>query len=751
MRRRNSLALLAITALIVMMLFASVNQGASPISALQAPTAIQEVLGTKPVELPRCASAGKLKVGTDATYPPFESVNETTGKVEGFDIDLVSAIALKEGFSIDVHNALFDTIFTALSYGQYDIVISAATITTERQRVLSFSSPYFVAGQVTVVRKTDIGKIEGPDDLAGRTVGVQLGATGEQVTKGIKNIKAVKLYGTAPEAFQALAEGRLDAVVNDNVTSLSILLNSPDLNLAIVGQPFAQENYGIAVRKDCFALLAKINQGLAQVITDGTYEQFYTKYLGAAPPDAFRNPKATKTATPTPLPSATATRTSTPVPPTAAPSATAVTGAALFDLSTASLYKAPNDEIEIKLPKGWSLLPSSTLGRYEFIAGQANSPTASVQVVIDDPASLYSNYFQLTEPVKGPKEALQALGKNAPPDGSVTFSETLPARIGNLAGFAMTIKVKASAQGPAQVVELRLAALSSNKVVFVGIQAGPDVWAVGHVTLDKMVDTLVVKAGNLPTATASNTPHPLELTLTAVQQLKSTVEAQIQSLTPSHPTTRVPTTAPGADGNVSAAADNGQSPCLGVADPTTNPPAGGSAKQWAAPDNVVHVTHTYCAIIKTDKGRIVAELFAAAAPKNVNSFVFLAQQGFYDGLTWHRVIPGFVAQTGDPTGIGSGGPGYNNLPLETSPTLKYDRAGRIGMARTSDPNSAGSQFFITFGPQPSLDQGGYTIIGQVVQGMEVVRQLTPRDLQAGTGAETGDKLISIRIVDVTAQ
>jgi peptidylprolyl isomerase len=203
-----------------------------------------------------------------------------------------------------------------------------------------------------------------------------------------------------------------------------------------------------------------------------------------------------------------------------------------------------------------------------------------------------------------------------------------------------------------------------------------------------------------------------------------------------------------ASGNVSAAADSGQSPCLGVADPTTNPPAGGSAKQWTAPANVVDVTHTYCAIIKTEKGRIVAELFPQAAPKNTNSFVFLAQQGFYDGVTFHRVITGFMAQTGDPTGSGSGGPGYNNLPLEVSPSLKYDREGRIGMARTNDPNSAGSQFFITVAAYPSLDQGGYTIIGQVVEGMTVVKQITPRDPQAGTGPSTGDKLASIRIVDL---
>ena len=216
------------------------------------------------------------------------------------------------------------------------------------------------------------------------------------------------------------------------------------------------------------------------------------------------------------------------------------------------------------------------------------------------------------------------------------------------------------------------------------------------------------------------------------------------------PATPVPASggASNASGNVSAAADSGQSPCLGVSDPTTNPPAGGSAKQWSAPDNVVDATHTYCAIIKTEKGRIVAELFPQAAPKNTNSFVFLAQQGFYDGLTFHRVIDQFMAQTGDPTGTGGGGPGYNNLPLEVTPSLNYDREGRIGMARTNDPNSAGSQFFITTAAYTSLNQQ-YTIIGQVVEGMTVVKQISLRDPNSAT--TPGDKLVSVRIVDLGAK
>lgn len=197
----------------------------------------------------------------------------------------------------------------------------------------------------------------------------------------------------------------------------------------------------------------------------------------------------------------------------------------------------------------------------------------------------------------------------------------------------------------------------------------------------------------------------------------------------------------------------GQGPCVGVQDPEdVNVPTDGKSKQWPAPEQVIDPTHTYCAILRTDKGRIVIQLYPEIAPQHVNSFVFLAQQGFYDGVTWHRVISDFVAQTGDPSGTGSGGPGYNNIPLEISPLAKYDRIGVLGMARTNDPNSAGSQFFITYAPVPNLDPGvqgpGYTIFGQVVEGMEAVRQITPRDPSTNANLPEGDRLVSVRIVDL---
>ncbi|MEZ4668718.1 MAG: peptidylprolyl isomerase [Anaerolineae bacterium] len=194
------------------------------------------------------------------------------------------------------------------------------------------------------------------------------------------------------------------------------------------------------------------------------------------------------------------------------------------------------------------------------------------------------------------------------------------------------------------------------------------------------------------------------------------------------------------------------STCVQVTDPEVQMPVDANKQQFSAPEQVVDPTHSYCAIFQVEHGRFVIQLYPQNAPKNVNNFVFLASRGFYDGVPFHRVIPGFMAQTGDPTGTGAGGPGYDNIPLEASGPLKYDKPGVVGVARTSVPDSAGSQFFITFDPAPFLDNQ-YTIIGQVVLGMEVVNQIKIRntDNDPNAASITPEKLLSVRIVDIGAQ
>jgi len=131
------------------------------------------------------------------------------------------------------------------------------------------------------------------------------------------------------------------------------------------------------------------------------------------------------------------------------------------------------------------------------------------------------------------------------------------------------------------------------------------------------------------------------------------------------------------------------------------------------------------AIIEMDKGTITIELFAEEAPKTVANFEKLIKEGFYDGLTFHRVIKGFVAQGGCPNGNGTGGPGYT-IPCETKGNPRKHTRGALSMAHRG-PNTGGSQFFIVYEPQPHLD-GMHTVFGQVIDGMDIVDAITPGDV-----------------------
>ena len=158
---------------------------------------------------------------------------------------------------------------------------------------------------------------------------------------------------------------------------------------------------------------------------------------------------------------------------------------------------------------------------------------------------------------------------------------------------------------------------------------------------------------------------------------------------------------------------------------------------------VIDPQKKYKATFKTEKGEFVVELYADKAPKTVNNFVFLARDGFYDNTTFHRVIKGFMAQGGDPTGTGRGGPGYK-FADEFNSSLKHNSAGILSMANAG-PNTNGSQFFITYAALPELD-GSYTIFAQVTSGMEVLQSLTQRDPAFGdTTAPQPDKILKVTI------
>ncbi len=155
-------------------------------------------------------------------------------------------------------------------------------------------------------------------------------------------------------------------------------------------------------------------------------------------------------------------------------------------------------------------------------------------------------------------------------------------------------------------------------------------------------------------------------------------------------------------------------------------------KQWDSPPEMkVEASGVYVVEIKTNKGDLTLELYPEYAPKTVNNFVFLSNEGFYDGVTFHRVIPDFVIQGGDPSGTGSGGPGYR-FEDETAGNPLVHAAGMISMAN-SGPDTNGSQFFITHSPQPHLN-GRHTVFGKVVEGMETVNMIRQGDVMEKVSA-----------------
>jgi cyclophilin family peptidyl-prolyl cis-trans isomerase len=169
-----------------------------------------------------------------------------------------------------------------------------------------------------------------------------------------------------------------------------------------------------------------------------------------------------------------------------------------------------------------------------------------------------------------------------------------------------------------------------------------------------------------------------------------------------------------------------------------------SIPQWdEPPEMTLQEGKTYHARVKMENGgEFLIELYPESAPQTVNSFVFLANEGFFDGVTFHRVLDGFVAQTGDPSGTGMGGPGYT-LPNELDPNLSHESEGVVAMANRG-PDTNGSGWYITLGPAVNLD-GDYTIFGRVVEGMDIVEGLTLRDPATNPDAPPGDAIESITI------
>jgi len=218
----------------------------------------------------------KVLVATDATWPPFESVNEQTKEIEGFDIDLLNAIAEEAGLEIEYVNVGFDPLLAGIAQCQYDAAISAMTITEERKQKMLFSNPYFEAGQIVTVR-IDNSDISGKDSLGGKTVGAQIGTTGAIIVGDMDDV-TLKTYDDVGLAFQDLMNGQIDAIVADNPLALEYV-NKNSNKLKTAGEVFTEEYYGIAICKDNTELQAKINAGLKAVKAEGLIEELIQKWI----------------------------------------------------------------------------------------------------------------------------------------------------------------------------------------------------------------------------------------------------------------------------------------------------------------------------------------------------------------------------------------------------------------------------------------------------------------------------------------
>ncbi len=219
---------------------------------------------------------GKLLMGSDTTYPPFESIGDN-GDPEGFDVDIAMELADRLGLELEVVTTAWEGIIPGLKTDKYDILMSAMTITDERLAEIDFSDPYIDSNQSIAVKKgtTDIVSEE---DLVGKVVGVQVDTTGQFTAEEIAGIKEIRKYETILLAFQELELGRIDAIMNDY--PVNAYLSKIRGQTEVVTTVTTDEQYGIGVKKGNDQLLEAINQALADMDADGTYNEVFDKWFG---------------------------------------------------------------------------------------------------------------------------------------------------------------------------------------------------------------------------------------------------------------------------------------------------------------------------------------------------------------------------------------------------------------------------------------------------------------------------------------
>ncbi|MBA7681350.1 L-cystine-binding protein FliY [subsurface metagenome] len=224
------------------------------------------------------AEALHIVVATDATLPPMEMVNENK-EIVGFDIDLMNAVAKAGEFTVEFRNTAWNGIFAGLTAGEYEAVMSSVIIKEERKKTMDFSDPYINAGQVLVVRSETTG-VATLEDLKGKTVGAQIGTTGSFAIEKVEGVN-LKTYDEIGLVFEDLVNGRIDWAVADMPVAADFALQNENYKgkLKIVGKPFADEYYGVAVQKGNTRVLEAINRGLKKVLNTPTYTEIEEKWL----------------------------------------------------------------------------------------------------------------------------------------------------------------------------------------------------------------------------------------------------------------------------------------------------------------------------------------------------------------------------------------------------------------------------------------------------------------------------------------
>ncbi len=221
-----------------------------------------------------------LKVATEPAFPPFE-FQSSSGQGQGFSFDLMNAIGAAANFKVNFQSVPFDGIIPALQARTVDAAISSITITEERAKAVAFSRPYFKSGLAIAVRSEN-QDIKNFDDLKNKRIAIQIGTTGAEKAKGIPGAK-IRTFDSAPLSLQELANGNVDAVINDAPVTLYAIKTGNLQGIKIAGQLLTEEYYGIPTAK-ASPNLALINQGLATILKNGTYRQIYQKWFNAEPP-----------------------------------------------------------------------------------------------------------------------------------------------------------------------------------------------------------------------------------------------------------------------------------------------------------------------------------------------------------------------------------------------------------------------------------------------------------------------------------